>query len=403
MSFNLEGTVRSLIYMRGSMRRVLGALAVARVAGLAPCSLPFVVDGEPVVVHCGGPHAVQEAVHAFARQLGAASVVACPSDDARCAAMLAATGHAERGVCAPGAAACARAVAEHRALAARWPPLALAAEPCGAAPPGGAAGSRVLVASISDRLDVAAIGWASWRAYAVQRGYGFFPADAAGLAGAVVEEPYGELTASLAYYLASRSGHWLKLWLLRRLLDVADCYEFVVVVDDDVVVTDAAYDLAAALAELPPGYVAAGADPLLDGFNTGVLAARRAGSADVALILEAAWLEPFRGGGDACWLGACAHWDQAALASVHGRLAGAGGAVVVLPYRALQSFWNARARVQIDRRFGTSRPNFEMLSLSQIEVVLADFWTNRLCSSSLRSAADELASKPSHIEVGLKI
>ena len=331
------------------VRRIVGALAVVHVTGLAPCSLPFVVDGEPVVVHCGGPHAVQEAVHAFARQLGAASVVACPSDDARCAAMLAATGHAERGVCAPGAAACARAVAEHRALAARWPPLALAAEPCGAAPPGGAAGSRVLVASISDRPDVAAIGWASWRAYAVQRGYGFFPADAADLAGAVVEEPYGELTASLAYYLASRSGHWLKLWLLRRLLDVADCYEFVVVVDDDVVVTDAAYDLAAALAEVPPGYVAAGADPLLDGFNTGILAARRAGSADVALILEAAWLEPFRGGGDACWLGACAHWDQAALASVHGRLAGAGGAVVVLPYRALQSFWNARTRVRLIR------------------------------------------------------
>ena len=43
------------------MWRFVVALAVARVAGLAPCSLPFVVDGEPVVVHCGGPHAVQEA------------------------------------------------------------------------------------------------------------------------------------------------------------------------------------------------------------------------------------------------------------------------------------------------------------------------------------------------------
>ena len=60
---------------------------------------------------------------------------------------------------------------------------------------------------------------------------------------------------------------------------------------------------------------------------------------------------------------------------------------------------------EIDRRFGTSRPNFEILSLSQIEVDLADFWTDRLLSSISRSTS-EVWSQPfdyAHIEVGLKI
>jgi hypothetical protein len=51
--------------------------------------------------------------------------------------------------------------------------------------------------------------------------------------------------------------------------------------------------------------------------------------------------------------------------------------------------------VQINRWFGTSRPNFEILALGQIEVDSADFWTDRLLSSSSRSAADALDSKHS--------
>ena len=39
---------------------------------------------------------------------------------------------------------------------------------------------------------------------------------------------------------------------------------------------------------------------------------------------------------------------------------------------------------------------FKPLELRQIEVVLADFWTNRLLSSSSRSTAEDLASKWSH-------
>ena len=39
--------------------------------------------------------------------------------------------------------------------------------------------------------------------------------------------------------------------------------------------------------------------------------------------------------------------------------------------------------------FGTSRPNFEMLSLGQFEVDSADFWTDRSLSASSRSAVEE--------------
>ena len=52
--------------------------------------------------------------------------------------------------------------------------------------------------------------------------------------------------------------------------------------------------------------------------------------------------------------------------------------------------------VQINRWFGTSRPNFEILELGQIEVDSADLWTDRLLSSSSRSAADALDSKHSN-------
>ena len=47
------------------------------------------------------------------------------------------------------------------------------------------------------------------------------------------------------------------------------------------------------------------------------------------------------------------------------------------------------ARADIDRRFGTSRPDFEILSLGPIRVDSADFWTDRLRSSSPRSTAEE--------------
>ena len=46
-------------------------------------------------------------------------------------------------------------------------------------------------------------------------------------------------------------------------------------------------------------------------------------------------------------------------------------------------------RAEINRRFGTSRPNVEILELGHIEVRSADFWTNRVLSSSARSRAKE--------------
>ena len=45
--------------------------------------------------------------------------------------------------------------------------------------------------------------------------------------------------------------------------------------------------------------------------------------------------------------------------------------------------------VEINRRFGTSRPHFEILELGHIEVDVADFWTNRVLSSSPRSTAEK--------------
>ena len=53
-------------------------------------------------------------------------------------------------------------------------------------------------------------------------------------------------------------------------------------------------------------------------------------------------------------------------------------------------------RVEFDRWFGGSPPNFRTLDLGQIEVDSADSWTNRLLSSSSRSTAESLASKRSH-------
>ena len=52
--------------------------------------------------------------------------------------------------------------------------------------------------------------------------------------------------------------------------------------------------------------------------------------------------------------------------------------------------------VEINHWFGGSPPNFRTLYLGQIEVDSADFWTDRLLSSSSRSTAESLASKRSY-------
>ena len=52
--------------------------------------------------------------------------------------------------------------------------------------------------------------------------------------------------------------------------------------------------------------------------------------------------------------------------------------------------------VEINHWFGGSPPNFRTLYLNQIEVDSADFWTDRLLSSSSRSTAESVASKRSH-------
>ena len=46
-------------------------------------------------------------------------------------------------------------------------------------------------------------------------------------------------------------------------------------------------------------------------------------------------------------------------------------------------------RVEIDRRAGTSGPNFSNFELGHIEVDSADFWTNRLLSASSRSTTEK--------------
>ena len=61
------------------------------------------------------------------------------------------------------------------------------------------------------------------------------------------------------------------------------------------------------------------------------------------------------------------------------------------------------SRVRIDRRFGTSRPHFEMLSLGHIDADSADFWTDRWLFSSSRSATEVLVFECAHVEVEWKI
>ena len=71
------------------------------------------------------------------------------------------------------------------------------------------------------------------------------------------------------------------------------------------------------------------------------------------------------------------------------RLMTLGPLVVVAAYGVLFC-------VEINHWFGGSPPNFRTLYLDQIEVDSADFWTDRLLSSSSRSTAESLASKRSH-------
>ena len=52
--------------------------------------------------------------------------------------------------------------------------------------------------------------------------------------------------------------------------------------------------------------------------------------------------------------------------------------------------------VEINRWNGRVQQNFKPLYLGQIALDSADFWTNRLLSSSSRSTVEELASRPSH-------
>ena len=327
--------------------RLAVLLAATTARALQPCSTPVLVDGAERFVECGGPHAVEEAVFAFLGSLNDTARVGCATEACvEAAPKKGATCSDEECTCAAGDWACARLVVEHAALPARWPPVSLknVEQLC-------QNGSKVLIASASDGIRVAPDvttnlrerTWESWRDYCLQHGYAFFPLD---LSNDQYWSAYSDdLKVELDYYLKVRSGHWHKIFLLRRLLDAA-CFDFYVVVDDDVVVTAPSMQLHAILEDLPPDYLGAGADENYHhhaqsqigggySFNTGLLATR--GGEYAKLLLEAAWLEPFRADGDACWLKGCFAWDQAAVASLHGRV----GAVHVFPYRWLQSSWNA--------------------------------------------------------------
>ncbi|KAH8070987.1 adenosine-phosphate deaminase [Aureococcus anophagefferens] len=62
--------------------------------------------------------------------------------------------------------------------------------------------------------------------------------------------------------------------------------------------------------------------------------------------------------------------------------------------------------VEIDRRAGTSRPNFEILELGQFEVDSADFWDESMALIEFSKHGRRGWSKPfdyAHIEVGVKI
>lgn len=264
-------------------------------AELLACSLPFRVDGITTRLECEGPHAVDKAIDEFLSSTS--KIVSCDSCESRTA----------------------RGILEERSAVARWPNISL--EPTH---PLARDGSGVLIVTSSDRLELANATWHTWAAYASTNGYGFLPLE-------MGSQPF-------------RSAHWNKLWLLHSLAE-ENRYDSIVVVDDDIVVTSSApFDF---LANDEDTLVAM-ADPLLLGndhasqptqFNSGLLATKRP-SARVRSLLEYAWLEPLRS--ETCWLKECPFWDQSALVRlVNLPQSKFKDTVKILPYRSLQSFWNA--------------------------------------------------------------
>ena len=204
------------------MRLILLLVAAAR--ALQPCSTPVLVDGAARFVECGGPHAVEEAVFAFLGGLNDTARVGCATEACvEAAPKKGATCSDEE--CLRRRRLGLRALGgEHAALPARWPPVSLknVEQLC-------QNGSKVLIASASDGIRVAPHvttnlrerTWESWRDYCLQHGYAFFPLDLS------LDDHWAaysdDLKVELDYYLKVRSGHWHKVFLLRRLLD-ADCF-----------------------------------------------------------------------------------------------------------------------------------------------------------------------------------
>lgn len=272
------------------------------------CSMPFLVEGVKTWLECEGPGVVNEARDALLSQVNGSEVTCMREDDA-CAR-------------AVGQSGSAWAVLEACASVARWPTW-WPASPRDSCNKGlTRCGATVLIASASNRLDLANLTWTTWADYASFRGYSFLPIH---------------LTE-----LGNRSAHWIKIWLLYELARrLEEIYSVVVVVDDDIMVTNPG---AVALEDsfAVDDILVAVSDPLLYGvdhvervqFNSGIIGARRP-SRRVAALLEAAWLEPLAR--RACWLKNCPFWDQSALVA----LVDAGHPFLTLPYRSLQSFWNS--------------------------------------------------------------
>ena len=271
---------------------------------LQPCSTPVLVDGAARFVECGGPHAVEEAVFAFLGGLNDTARVGCATEACvEAAPKKGATCSDGECTCAAGDWACARLVVEHAALPARWPPVSIKKKNVEPTPTERfqsidrvGVGRHTRAPHVTTNLRERT--WESWRDYCLRHGYAFFPLDLSNDHWAAYSD---DLKVELDYYLKVRSGHWHKIFLLRRLLD-ADCFDFYVVVDDDVVVTAPSVQLHVILEDLPPDYLGAGADENYHhhaqsqigggySFNTGLLATR--GGAH-SKLLEAAWLEPFR-------------------------------------------------------------------------------------------------------------
>jgi len=113
-------------------------------------------------------------------------------------------------------------------------------------------------------------------------------------------------------------------------------------------------------------------------------ALREASVSDLRAKIETDWhgaLHPTLGGAFDCA-------SESAGASHFAALAKTAPELVQFVHQLAE----APRRAEIDRRFGTSRPNCEMLELGHIEVDSADIWTDRVLSSSSRSAAEEFGA-----------